>query len=328
MNHLNKLTLVSLLVFATIQSDAVRADLNIGVANGWTTWQVKAVEDAPEMCCFKWRNGSTSRQDCHLDRDAGGFVNSQRSATSAATIQIFAYIAEGAIQSLRTLSSNCPITANSSIADLGLVGTDESVDILRTLVNGNKEIAYDAIASIAVHHGEKATAILLDVAENDPDTDLREESIFWMAQSRIGDTATALKRYLLNDKNPDIREHAAFAYSQSTADDVSATLIRQGNTDSHPDVRAQAWFWLAETGAPESEKEIGRVLRNDPDPDVREEAVFALSQLPEGRAVRALAEVLEDRELSLEIREQALFWLAQTESEEAFEYIDRLLSNN
>jgi hypothetical protein len=30
----------------------------------------------------------------------------------------------------------------------------------------------------------------------------------------------------------------------------------------------------------------------------------------------------------MEVREQALFWLAQTESDEAFEYIDRILTSN
>lgn len=38
--------------------------------------------------------------------------------------------------------------------------------------------------------------------------------------------------------------------------------------------------------------------------------------------------IVEDRKMEQEIREQALFWLAQTESEEAFAVIDRLLSNN
>ncbi len=61
---------------------------------------------------------------------------------------------------------------------------------------------------------------------------------------------------------------------------------------------------------------------------MREDAVFALSQLPDGRAVPALGEILEDRSLDMDIREQALFWLAQDESDEAFEYIDRILSRN
>ena len=85
---------------------------------------------------------------------------------------------------------------------------------------------------------------------------------------------------------------------------------------------------MAQTAADESEQAICYALLNDTNEDVREEAVFALSQLPEGRAVKALAEILEDKNLSMDIREQALFWLAQTESDEAFEYIDRLLSDN
>lgn len=61
---------------------------------------------------------------------------------------------------------------------------------------------------------------------------------------------------------------------------------------------------------------------------MREEAVFALSQLPDERAVEALGYILADSGLGMEIHEQALFWLAQTEFDEALAYIDRILTSN
>ena len=67
-------------------------------------------------------------------------------------------------------------------------------------------------------------------------------------------------------------------------------------------------------------------MQQDKSADVREEAVFALSQLPDDRAVKALAAVLEDRSLDQELREEALFWLAQSDSEIAFTYVDKLFS--
>jgi len=112
------------------------------------------------------------------------------------------------------------------------------------------------------------------------------------------------------------------------ATDVTEVLIQQGRTDAGPDVRSQAWFLLAETGADEREAEIRHALPDDHDEDVREDAVFALSQLPEKRAIRAPVQIIEDRNMDLEIRKQALFWLAQTEPEDAFTYIDNLLGSN
>jgi hypothetical protein len=39
-----------------------------------------------------------------------------------------------------------------------------------------------------------------------------------------------------------------------------------------------------------------------------------------------LTGLLEDRGRPMKVREQALFWLVQSESDEAFAYVDRLLS--
>jgi hypothetical protein len=36
--------------------------------------------------------------------------------------------------------------------------------------------------------------------------------------------------------------------------------------------------------------------------------------------------VLGDQQMHREVREQALFWLAQSDSDRAFEYLDRLLA--
>lgn len=93
------------------------------------------------------------------------------------------------------------------------------------------------------------------------------------------------------------------------------------------DIRKSAVFWLAQTGATESEEAIMQVITGDPDSDVREEAVFALSQLPGDRAVDALVAVVENRELHLESREDALFWLAQSESDRALAVFERLLAD-
>jgi hypothetical protein len=44
-------------------------------------------------------------------------------------------------------------------------------------------------------------------------------------------------------------------------------------------------------------------------------------------AFDALTELLEDRSRSMDTREQALFWLAQSDTDEAYDYLDRLLTS-
>jgi len=305
----------------------VQAQISAMDSDGWHTWRVPAVTSAPEICCFSWSSGTVTRRGCDLDSRHGGFTTRSDGEYASDEIQMYAFLESGAVTELRALSSSCPVTASTAVKDLGPVTAAESLDWLDDLVTPDGDHVSEAIAAIAVHNSDRASAILRDAARSS-DADVREDTVFWMAQVHVAEMADDIKEFIFEDRNPDMREHAAFAYSQSGADDVVEVLIRQGRRDEDPDVRSQAWFWLAQTEAVESESEIARAIREDDDKDVREEAVFALSQLPDERAVKALGNILEDKNLAREVREQALFWLAQNDSDEAFSYIDDILSGN
>jgi hypothetical protein len=61
---------------------------------------------------------------------------------------------------------------------------------------------------------------------------------------------------------------------------------------------------------------------------VADGALAAISAHAGDDAFVALTDLLEDRDREQKTREQALFWLAQSDSERAFDYLDALLSNN
>jgi hypothetical protein len=67
-------------------------------------------------------------------------------------------------------------------------------------------------------------------------------------------------------------------------------------------------------------------VNTGPTMELRKDAIFAMSQLQGERAVDALFAVLRNRQLPQGVREQALFWLAQSDSDRAFEYLDQLLA--
>lgn len=58
---------------------------------------------------------------------------------------------------------------------------------------------------------------------------------------------------------------------------------------------------------------------------IAEEAVMTISFHSERHALQALVALLEDSGRSMHTREQALFWMVQSGSDEAFAYLDRLL---
>lgn len=295
--------------------------------DGLYTWRVNATDGAPAWCCFRWHNDSPVNGSCDLDGPTYNFGSLRDARIENGEVQVYAVIEAGRVSRIRTLSLQCPVTSRREIQNLGSIATTASLGWLQKQIAEDTEITSDALASVAVHRGEAATRYLIDLSAAGHPTTLREDAIFWMGQVRITESATAIERLMFNDNSAEIREHAGFVYAQSAANNRAELLIRQGRLDTDSDVRSQAWFWLAETGSADAEAAILTAMRDDTDEDVREKAVFALSQLPGDRAVDALITVLGDQTLAKAIRKQALFWLAQSESTRAQDYLGDLLAN-
>lgn len=298
--------------------------------DGWSSWQVPAVDNAPAWCCLSWDNRAdkVSPMGCQLDRKHGenaGFGNYDDKTTDAA--RVYVRMVGGKVDRLQAFAAACPVEAATPIRGIENVVPDDSARWLIDLVKGGKldeDLTENALAALAMHRGKLASDALAGMAR-DPRKLIRKKTVFWLAQLRGAEGADIATSVMFNDQDPDLREHAAFALSQTDSPHAAANLIRLGNTDTDDHVRAQAWFWLAQTGAAEAETAIGAALRKDADPDVREEAVFALSQLPDERASPALIAVAEDRSLSRELRKQAVFWLGESRSDVAQAYLAKVL---
>ncbi len=300
--------------------------------DGWSSWQVPAVDNAPAWCCLSWDSGTdnVSPMICQLDRKQGanvGFGSHGDETTDA--VRVYLRMVSGKVDRLHAFAAACPVDAATPIHRIENMIPDESALWLIDLINGERldeDITDNALAALAMHRGKSASDALTGMAR-DPRKVTRKKSVFWLAQLRGAEGADITTSVMFNDKDPEVREHAAFALSQTESPHAATHLIRLGNTDSDDHVRAQAWFWLAQTGAAEAETAIGAALRNDADPNVREEAVFALSQLPDERGPRALIAVAEDRSLSRELRTQAVFWLGESRSDVAQAYLENVLGN-
>lgn len=297
--------------------------------NGWTSWQVTAVEGAPDWCC--WGSGDdrgASRASCKLDQDSGNFGSRDHRTTDS--VRVYARLASGKVERLRVLSATCPVETTTPIQELDNVSADDSARWFTTMSNGNDAGKSDhflenVLAGLAMHRGDLAQNALTEIARGNGALETRKKAVFWLAMVRGNPGADVVSSVMFNDKDPHVREHASFAMAQTKSPRVTQDLIRLGNTDKDGEVRAQAWFWLAHTGAPGSEEAIIAALRKDQDDHVRDVAITALSQLPEDRATRALVAVAEDRSLSSEQRKRAVFWLAQSESEGAQKYLEKVL---
>jgi HEAT repeat protein len=261
--------------------------------DGWVSWQVAAVDGAPDWCC--WSNSdnfrNAPRTACKLDGKQGGWGN--RDGETTDQVRIYARTAGGKLDRLRVLSVTCPAEAATPIRDLGTVAENDSA---RWLVGLAKQKNENVLTALAINRGDVARDALSDIARNDTRGETRQKAVFWLAQVRGEEGADIASSVMFNDKDPEVREHAAFALSQSET--------------------------------PRAEADLTRLLNTDKDDEVREGAVFALSQLPDERAARALIATAENRSLARELRKKAVFWLSQSESDAAQKYLERVLTAN
>ncbi len=332
MSLLNRsLRVLAPFLVAAFLMPATAAELTLP-RDGWVSWEVPAVDNAPAWCCWSWHERKATGTSCNLDGNPDGIgMRHENEKTDA--VKVYARLATGKVERLQVLAAACPVETKTPIASIGTIAGDDSVRWLiaqarlrDTDATPNQPIDESALAALAMHRGDLARDTLANYARGDDRAKTRKQAVFWLAMLRGEEGADITSSVMFKDADPEVRQHAAFSMTLSKSPRVAADLIRLANTDKTGEVRAQAWFWLAHTGAPAAEQAIADALRKDADEHVREQAIFALSRLPEERATRALIATAEDRSLSNEQRKRAVFWLSQSEAAGAQAYLDQVLA--
>jgi hypothetical protein len=313
-----------------LSSSAAAAELNLP-RDGWASWEVPAVDDAPAMCCFGWKDAPGAAPTCKLDERQNGYSSRDEQTTDA--VRVYARMRDGKPERVRALAANCPVQTATAIQDLGKADENASVQWLAGLMksaaddaDAGRKSRSDLLAALAVHRAASALDALSALARSDARLDARKDAVFWLAHVRGAAGARVATELMFDDPNPKLREHAAFAVTQSKSTQIATDLIRLATTDRDPQVRGQAWFWLAHTGAAQTETAIDAALGKESERRVRDQAIFALSRLPEERATSALIKVAENQSLSRADRKKAIFWLAQADSDRATAYLDRVVT--
>jgi hypothetical protein len=306
--------------------------------DGWASWEIASVDNAPAWCCF--HDWDLPKQ-CDLETKPYNMGSRDNETTDR--MRLYAQFTNGSLTQVHAFAPSCMVKTASAPTRLGEIDPNVSArwlgQTLSALQAGKGTAASDdgekkslrlernVVAALSVHRGTAARDLLLTQAKS-AETKLRKEAIFWIGQVRGEESVEMLTPFLFDDADAKIREHAAFSLSQTKSPRAVNLLIRQGETDRETKVRSQAWFWLAQTKRQDVEAPITRAIHKDAEKKVRHQAIFALSQLPSPRAVAALTAVAEDRSLDRDSRKQALFWLGQNGSDAAMAYIDRILTSS
>jgi tetratricopeptide (TPR) repeat protein len=220
---------------------------------------------------------------------------------------------EGAVQALDTL-----------LREHSDAGTSDDARRLRIQVcselarRGNGECAAD-IAPVVRNPGE-VDAVMRDAAMN---------ALINMRPDRAVPIATQV----LADRSQsdDVRRQALFIVADKGEEDPAleaqarATLLRTArDTTDSMEVRKQAVFWLSELRGEETLAALRELTSTSADPELLNSAIFAISQHESADAGALLRELAENGSLSVELRKQAIFWLAEEHEERAVPFLTEL----
>src|ERR1041384_4241600 len=95
---------IAILVLTALQAlPALAAELELP-RDGWGSWEVPAVGDAPAWCCFEGNGSPASRPTCKLDEANRGYGNRDDAKTES--VRIYARFAAGTLERLRPLAAD------------------------------------------------------------------------------------------------------------------------------------------------------------------------------------------------------------------------------
>jgi HEAT repeat protein len=165
--------------------------------------------------------------------------------------------------------------------------------------------------------------ILREFAQRtDVSTELRAEALFWIGETDGG--AQYLRSIFGSLNDTELRSNALHAIAQEEDPANRDWLVALAkNASEDMEVRTEALFWAAEAGAFEA-SELRGLFSSFTDAEMKVQVIFAASQRDDRESVDFLMEVAENPENG-EVREQAIFWLGQSEDSRVPEFLLRII---
>ncbi len=154
--------------------------------------------------------------------------------------------------------------------------------------------------------------ILLRIARNDPDQEVREQAVFWLSQVPDERAVTMLQEILGSSSNDELKDKALFALSQHRSANAAKFLrdfaLRENASD---ELRGKAIFWLGQRRSSENIEFLRSLYPRVRSDEVKEKILFSLSQQRGVGNDQWLLDVARNTRESIELRKKALFWAGQ-----------------
>jgi len=291
--------------------------------NQWLAFEMSVLEGTHSPCCWKGKWGVAGEVGCSLETRHMSFGTRSDSPLTD-TVIVYASIRDGQVQKLRIVGEQCPVDGNGAqVTWIGDVNDRAGLEWLENTARADD--SNGALYALALHRSNDAAERLYSLAR-DTGEDLGGEAVFWLGEARGEQGFKLLKRLLGELPRGDRRREINFALSQNDSSDAVELLLDISKTDSDPEQRGEALFWLAQEYPQEASDWLMEVINTERNEDILEKAIFAISQLPSDSGSQMLLDIARDNQVPREARRQALFWLSQSDDDEAVEALADLLT--
>lgn len=211
---------------------------------------------------------------------------------------------------------------------LSQVPGEATVIALDSILRGSDDptVQEKAIFALSQHRSERAGATLRAFAERrDAPLNLREQAIFWLGQHKSAENAQFLRSLFGRLENEDLKEKVIFSLSQMGGTDNYRWLMDIAlNENEHIEIRKKALFWAGQ-GRSVDIADLVRLYDSMKDRDMREQLIFVYSQRREEAALEKLFDIGKN-DPDRELRKKAIFWIGQSRSPRAAQYLQELIN--
>jgi HEAT repeat protein len=210
---------------------------------------------------------------------------------------------------------------------LGQAANDESVARIESLFDLAKQenLKTTLVFLASLHTGPRGYGFVRSVAMGSEPVKVREQAVFWLGVSREERSLADLKAVYAKEKAESVKKQIVFALQLKKSPEATRELIALAKTEPDPEIKKTAVFWLGQMASEESVKALKDIVRDkDGEEGVREQAVFAISRMPKEKSVPALIEIAKTN-ASPEVRKRAIFWLAQSGDAAAIKLFEEIL---
>jgi outer membrane protein assembly factor BamD (BamD/ComL family) len=195
------------------------------------------------------------------------------------------------------------------------MNADQALPLLKRIIEKKDAcsagLRRKAVFLISQKRNAETEDILLSVARNDPDKEVRSQAVFWLSQVNTEKATSMLEDILRTSNDSEVRDKAIFALSQQNNARAQKALRDYASNQNAPqELREKAVFWIGQRRGDENAEFLKDLYAKERSQELKDKIIFSLSQ-QKGNESWLMAQAMNENE-SMEVRKKALFWAGQS----------------